>query len=294
MPDPPKSDPPRPPRKALYAALIVAVVLVAFLSEDLKLRSNLRSTTRITRNLREELETLRKERESIRQIEETELSKRNDLSARLNTLQQQGSLVSAREAELKKKVQDAETALQAQNLKVADLESRLKDAEEKMSRQKRASANLEQQTRSARANAGMTPDYVKLVENEWMAAVAKTDELNRDLHKTLSELSGQNQERSKLRNETATMHYNLAVILVDQQNYPAAITEYMKVLEIRPNDPDAHYNLAVLYDDYLKDNDKALEHYRQYVKAAPDAPEAQKVRRWIQEKEYDTTFKLKI
>jgi tetratricopeptide (TPR) repeat protein len=140
----------------------------------------------------------------------------------------------------------------------------------------------------------MSAEYVKIVENEWLAATAKTEELKKDLDRTLSELSGQNGEREKLRAETATMHYNLAVILTDQQNYPAAIREYEKVLETRPNDADAHYNLAILYDDAMKNNEKAIEHYRQYIRIAPDAPEAQRVRQWMKDKEFDNTFKFKI
>ena len=282
------------PRKVIYAGTAAAVVLATFAMEDLKLRSNLKSSTRITRNLRTELEGLRKENETYKMSELSDKSSIDKLSEQINTLAQDKSLSTSRQEELKKKVSDAEQTLQAQNAKVAQLESKLKDAEMKISRQKKASANLEQQTRSAKSNPGMTAEYVKLVENEWLTAVAKTDELNKDLDRTLQELSGQNQERSKLLSDTATMHYNLAVILTEQQNYPAAVVEYQKVLEIRPNDADSHYNLAVIYDDYLKDNDHALEHYRQYVKAAPDAPEAQKVREWIKQKEYDTTFKFRI
>ena len=163
-----------------------------------------------------------------------------------------------------------------------------------MEKQKRESQSLEERTRSVKSNPGTTPEYVKMVENEWLSAMAKTDELNKDLNRTLSELSGQNQERSRLRNETATMHYNIAVILTEQQNFPAAIVEYQKVLELRPEDADAHYNLAVIYDDYMKDSEKALEHYRRYIKAAPKAPEAQKVRQWILEKEYDLAQRMKI
>lgn len=282
------------PRKLVYGGVAAAVALTAFALQDLRLRSNLKSTTRITQNLRQELDGLRKENETYKMSELSDKTSIDKLSEQLNTLAQDRSLTVSSQTELKKKVTDAESTLQAQNSKIAQLEGKLKEAETKISRQKKASANLEQQTKSAKANPGMTSEYVKLVENEWLTAVAKTEELNKDLNRTLSELSGQNQERSKLRSDTATMHYNLAVILTEQQNFPAAIVEYQKVLEIRPNDADAHYNLGVIYDDYLQDNERALEHYRQYVKTAPDAPEAQKVRQWIKDKEYDNTFKFKI
>ncbi len=282
------------PSKLTYVGVAAAVALTAFALQDLRLRSNLKSTTRITQDLRQEVEVLRKENDTFKMGELSDKTSINKLSEQLNTLAQDKSLTVSSQTELKKKVIDAESTLQAQNAKIAQLEGKLKEAETKISRQKKASTNLEQQTKSAKANPGMTTEYVKLVENEWLVAVAKTDELNKDLRRTLSELSGQNQERSKLRSDTATMHYNLAVILTEQQNFPAAIVEYQKVLEIRPDDADSHYNLAVIYDDYLNDNEKALGHYRQYIKASPDTPEANRVREWIKQKEYDTTFKFKI
>ncbi len=282
------------PRKVLYAGVAIALVAALFAFEYFRLRSNLNSTTRITQNLREELDGMRKENETFKMSELSDKSSIDKLSEQVHTLAQDRSMSASRQGELKLKVTDAEKTLQAQNRKISELESKLKEAESNRSRQKKTSANLEQQTRSAKANPGMTAEYVKLVENEWMEAVAKTGELDKDLHRTLTELSGQNQERSRLRNDTATMHYNLAVILTEQQNFSAALLEYRKVLEIRPNDPDAHYNLAVIYDDYLKNNEKALEHYRRYIEAAPNTAEAQKVRQWIKDKEFDTTFKFKV
>ena len=282
------------PKKTLYTAAGIAVVVSIVLIQNFTLQSNLRSTTRITHNMREELEGLRQENEIFKKQEAIKQATMENLSARLNNLQQDKSLSDGRKTELKQLVNDAEKALDGQSKKIGDLETKLKKAEERLTQQRKASENLEEKARALKANPGMTPEYVKMVENEWLSAMAKTDELNKDLDRTLSELSGQNLERSKLRNDTATMHYNIAVILTEQQNYPAAIVEYEKVLEIRPEDADAHYNLAVIYDDFMKDSQNALEHYRRYIKAAPNAPEAPKVRQWIQEKEYDVTYKMKI
>jgi tetratricopeptide (TPR) repeat protein len=89
------------------------------------------------------------------------------------------------------------------------------------------------------------------------------------------------------------MHYNLAVILTEKGEYAAAIREYEKVIESRPEDADAHYNLGILYDDHLKDSINALEHYRQYIRLAPASTEAPRVREWIHQKEFDEAFRDK-
>jgi len=113
----------------------------------------------------------------------------------------------------------------------------------------------------------------------------KTVELKKDLNKTLTELSRANKKNKRLHKEIADMHYNLAVILTKQNNFRAAIREYEKVLELKPDDKDSHYNLAIIYDEYMKDNKKALEHYRAYLRIAPQGEGAQKVRKWVIDKE---------
>ena len=282
------------PTKVLVAVTCVFFLVGVLLWRMVSLDMNLKSSTRITQSLRDEVEALRRESQSFQTQAKTGDTKIQSLSEELSHVKEDKESAAKKQMELQKLVENADKSLEGQNGKIKELEQKLKDSEEKISRQKKASASLEQQTRSAKAAPGMTAEYVKIVENEWLSATAKTEELKKDLDRTLSELSGQNQERSKLRSETATMHYNLAVILTDQQNYPAAIREYEKVLETRPTDADAHYNLAIIYDDYLKNNEKALEHYHQYVKVAPDTPEAQRVRQWMKEKEFDNTFKFKL
>ena len=280
--------------KAAIGAGVAALAAGLLVFMNIQLQSNLKSTMRITQSLREEVEALRKENDTYKQQDDQEISQIQTLSAELNSLKEDKTLSIGRQEELQKLVAQAEKTLEAQNSKIANLELKLREAEERMARQKQTSSNLEKQTRSAKANPGMTQEYVKLVENEWMGAIAKTEDLKRDLDQTLMELSSHNKERSKLRSDTATMHYNLAVLMVQQGNHRNAILEYQKVLEIRPNDADAHYNLAILYDDILKNSEKALEHYRQFVQAAPEAPEAPKVKMWIKEKEFDTTQKFKL
>ena len=282
------------PTQTAAMALAVCVVVGGLLWQNVRLGSNLKSSTKITQGLRDQLERLRRENQSYKDKTQTEQSQLESLNTEVTTLRQDKDVSTQRESEMKKLVDDAERSLENQNRKIRELEQKLQNADTRIRRQSKASASLEQQTRSARANPAMTPEYVKLVEGEWLSATQKTEELKRELRNTLSELSGQNKEREKLRSDTATMHYNLAVILTEQQNYPAAVLEYEKVLEIRPNDPDAHYNLAIIYDDYVKDNTKALAHYREYVKVVPNAPESERVRQWIKDREFDDTFKFKI
>ncbi len=85
----------------------------------------------------------------------------------------------------------------------------------------------------------------------------------------------------KMMRENADMHYNLGTIFLNNKQYKEAIKEYERVLELRPNDPETHYNLGVLYDDFLKDREKALYHYQKYLAINPKAPDAKKVETYI-------------
>ena len=85
----------------------------------------------------------------------------------------------------------------------------------------------------------------------------------------------------KMMRENAEMHYNLGTIFLQNKRYKEAIKEYERVLELQPNDPDTHYNLGILYDDFLKDREKALYHYQKYIAVNPKAPDAKRVETYL-------------
>jgi Tfp pilus assembly protein PilF len=57
--------------------------------------------------------------------------------------------------------------------------------------------------------------------------------------------------------------------------------EFEAILAARPDYAPAHYGLALLYDDQLRDRERAIEHYRRYLALAPDAADAGRVRDWL-------------
>jgi len=69
--------------------------------------------------------------------------------------------------------------------------------------------------------------------------------------------------------------------------------EYEKTLELDPDDADVHYNLAIVYDDHLQDNEKAILHYRRYLEICPDAKDADAVEEWMYEARQDLEWEHK-
>jgi tetratricopeptide (TPR) repeat protein len=64
------------------------------------------------------------------------------------------------------------------------------------------------------------------------------------------------------------MHYNLGVFYMREKNYPRAIAEFEKALELTPDDAYAHFNLGYIYAEYVVNRPKAIEHFRNYLRLA--------------------------
>lgn len=98
-----------------------------------------------------------------------------------------------------------------------------------------------------------------------------------------NQLNPMSQEDEQFRKEALKFHYNAGFAYDQDQQFELALIEYEKALEAVPDDADAHYNLAILYDKYLVDKRKAIEHYHAYLRFCPDVQDAVKVNYWINE-----------
>ncbi|MBI3602390.1 MAG: tetratricopeptide repeat protein [Candidatus Omnitrophica bacterium] len=104
---------------------------------------------------------------------------------------------------------------------------------------------------------------------------------NAQLKDTINQLGRERNGLQSRLKELADTHYNLGVILQEQYKFDEAQKEYEKVLELRPDDADAHYNLALIFDTAKNDRNMALYHYEKYLEINPRAAEAQGVRQSI-------------
>ncbi|MDP7024112.1 MAG: tetratricopeptide repeat protein [Kiritimatiellia bacterium] len=142
---------------------------------------------------------------------------------------------------------------------------------------------------------------VKLLERipELEQELAETQSRERELRALKVELD-KREERLKKAERVATLlaktrtevqyagasrqrdvHYNMGVVFANRGQFKEAEREYLRALRLDPADADTHYNLAVLYDQNLKQYRKAVSHYRRYLRLRPDAPDANDVRVWM-------------
>lgn len=84
-----------------------------------------------------------------------------------------------------------------------------------------------------------------------------------------------------VRDQTAGSLLGLAEKALRANKPETAEKLYLEALSREPRNPRIHYNLGVVYGDYLNEPAKAVRYYRKYLDLAPDAGDADAVSAWI-------------
>lgn len=165
----------------------------------------------------------------------------------------------------KEKLQADSVSYLAQNAKLQEEKDKLKKSvedgqkaiEQKESELQRAKRSLEQ--------------IEKKMLTETTGAKDKLDKEKKVIEKKMLSML------AKLKKERALFHYNLGVAYSQAKLYDDAINAYNKSFEFDPTNPEAHYNLAVIYDSIKADKESALVQYRKYLELKPKAEDKDEV-----------------
>lgn len=87
---------------------------------------------------------------------------------------------------------------------------------------------------------------------------------------------------SGMKKERSLFHYNLGVAYTQAKLYAQAIQAYEKSLGFNPDNPEAYYNLGLLYDNFKQDTEKAILYYRKYIEFKPEAEDKEQVKEMIE------------
>ncbi|MDP8247505.1 MAG: tetratricopeptide repeat protein [Candidatus Tritonobacter lacicola] len=98
---------------------------------------------------------------------------------------------------------------------------------------------------------------------------------------TMGGCGGDRDDRRPARND-ARSAYDLAFRKYQKGYYNEAVAMYKRALDLDPDLSRAHFDLGLIYDDYLPDKDRAIYHYSMYLKLEPDTEKADMVREWIE------------
>ncbi len=83
--------------------------------------------------------------------------------------------------------------------------------------------------------------------------------------------------------EIAVADYLLGMVAHQRNDAPLALKHYTTALEKVPQHAHSHYNLALLYDTFYQDIEKAVHHYYRYLALITDEDEATLA--WVKELE---------
>jgi tetratricopeptide (TPR) repeat protein len=106
-------------------------------------------------------------------------------------------------------------------------------------------------------------------------------ELETKTSEMLSKGAELDSEDQQFKEELAKAHYNMGNIYFERGEYQRAVVEYYQAVDLTPNDPDVHYNLAFVSEAYLGDQETALKHYQWYMYLKPNAEDANVVKEKI-------------
>jgi tetratricopeptide (TPR) repeat protein len=81
--------------------------------------------------------------------------------------------------------------------------------------------------------------------------------------------------------QNANLHYRLALVYKEAEQYEAAVSEFLKSMEIAPHIINSYEELGNIYASKLKDLEKAKYYYTQGIKAVPNARSRVEDLRWM-------------
>jgi nucleoid-associated protein YgaU len=95
--------------------------------------------------------------------------------------------------------------------------------------------------------------------------------------------------------ETAHPHYKNGIKACKSQEYDRAVYYFNRYLTVNYKAPQTHLQLAMLYDEKFNKPLLAIYHYQQFLKYAPNSPEAPNVKKWLElaRKKYYYATRLK-
>ena len=173
------------------------------------------------------------------------------------------------------KLLDQETAsLRQANSKLVRERDAIQQAEKK-------AAVPRSQSEKTQGNLEKLENRLRQLQDENVRLASEKKRLQEQVKNVPKNVTRLAQQHERLLRDLATLHYNLAVMFSQQQQYRRAVKEFQKVIELRPDDPDAHYNLGVIYAEHLPDRGRAIAFFRKYLELNPHAQDAGWVKQYI-------------
>lgn len=250
-------------------------------------RDNLLSQVKLAQEKQEEAEGVRNLLEKVLQRTGEE---HRMMSERLPVMEQELEALQKERDQLAKEHADLEDRLSRRQNKTD--EKRLK---EQLTAVRKKEDELEQGLGAARRELAQATLKAKRLEEERARLSTRLDQLQqeytqevttnaslrRQVERLPKDVTSIAREHERLLQELADTHYNMGVMFSERGDYVRAAKEFAQVIEVRPEDPDAQYNLGIIYAEYLPDREKALRFFHRYLAGNPKGREASFAKQYI-------------
>ncbi len=257
-----------------------------------KLKAELDSVVKDRDNLRKQMEILLKQKKEIMAAKQ-QLStidneraqwelERQSLKNRISQLQNDNTILSGKVDAVQ--IENTRIQEERDNLRATLAESKagyivINDLKKTVQDQKSTIARLEDNNKQAKAKVEKAVDeqaksqatievlqeQVKEAGLKYKKAVVQNKTLEKKLASLPREYAEIARENKILLKRTALMHYNLGVFYTKNKEYPRAVAEFEKAIELNPEDAQAYFNLGYIYAEFYVDRPKAIENFQKYL-----------------------------
>ena len=241
-------------------------------------------------NMKSQISSLTDERRRLNVVARRLIRDNQTLNTKTKLIEQQNSVMqqSNERLILQRDTIQRQLAKAEKHSKQQELQRQLIEKQKETNELKKASSSAQKKIRKIESTekktlADLTKAQTRLkqLQQGYAGLVSENSQFKEQVNKAPEDVTRLARQHERLTREAATMHYNLGVILSKQKDYGKAAAEFKKVVELRPDDADAYYNLGVIYAEHLPNRDKALSFFRQYLKLSPHSQDAGWVKQYI-------------
>jgi tetratricopeptide (TPR) repeat protein len=225
-------------------------------------------------------------RQWMRQVQEAQvrdpaLKKLAAAESRKQRLQESLAQAKASREDLVKRLETCETQARHDRLIVQELESLRKDLmseqcvtaglKDQLSLTQRNSGELVRKNKELLEQAQRGQECVKSAAGYEIAFQAMRSEIAQVKSQCQAEQKNRDDLSAQLLGEKQDLYLELGAAYIKANLNQAAFNAYEKVLQINPNNAQAHYVLGLLYKQSQNDKQNALVHLKQYLQIDPRA-----------------------
>ena len=125
--------------------------------------------------------------------------------------------------------------------------------------------NLEAESLNSDAQQEIYRMQIKDLKKRYEQALTRNRALEKKAEQIPARFAEISRQNRTLLKETALMHYNLGVFYSKNKEYPRAMAEFEKSIELNSDDAASYFNLGYICAEYLVNRPKAILYFRKFL-----------------------------